>query len=64
MLCDPETPKSRGTLAIPDHPVVTLRHHRVTQAAEGLSAGPNWQDNGLVLTTPYGRPMQSEQLPS
>jgi len=57
VLCDLKTPKSFRTLAIPDHLVATLRHHRATQAAERLSAGPHWEDNGLVLTTPYGRPI-------
>jgi integrase len=57
VLCDLKTPKSRRTLAIPDHLVATLRHHRAAQAAERLAAGPHWEDNGLVLTTPYGRPI-------
>jgi integrase len=57
VLCDLKTPKSRRTLAIPDHLVATLRHHSSAQAAEHLAAGPHWEDSGLVLTTPYGRPI-------
>jgi integrase len=57
VLCDLKTPKSRRTLAIPDHLVATLGHHKAAQATERLAAGPHWEDAGLVLTTPHGTPI-------
>lgn len=58
----PKTAKSRRI--VPLHPgiVATLRRHRVTQAAEKLRAGSQWQDTGLVFATELGGPVDPRTL--
>ena len=56
---DTKTEKSRRTLALPQSAVTALREHRKWQAEARLSAGPLWQDTGLVFTTSVGTPLDA-----
>ncbi len=52
---DVKTDGSRRTIALPDSIVKALRAHRARQAQERLTAGPSWQDRGLVFTNRVGQ---------
>ncbi len=58
----PKTRHSRRSLPLPPLAVDALREHRARQAAERLSAGPAWQDSGLVFTTAHGTPIEPRNL--
>ena len=53
-LVELKTKKSRRTLPLPPFAVTALREHRARQLAERMRAGPAWQEQGLVFTTPIG----------
>jgi integrase len=55
---DVKTDGSRRTIALPDSIVKALRAHRARQAQERLTAGPSWQDRGLVFTNRTGQPTE------
>ena len=59
---DTKTPQSRRTLALPRKCVEALREHRVQQAQDRLSAGPLWQDHGLVFASAVGTPMDDHNV--
>jgi integrase len=59
---DTKTPQSRRTLALPRKCVEALREHRVRQAQDRLSAGPLWQDHGLVFASAVGTPMDDHNV--
>jgi len=59
---DTKTPQSRRTLALPRKCVEALREHRVRQAEDRLSAGPLWQDHGLVFASAVGTPMDDHNV--
>ena len=59
---DTKTEKSRRTLAMPQSAVATLREHRKRQAQAQLTAGPLWQDTGLVFTTSVGTPLDASHV--
>ena len=59
---DTKTEKSRRTLALPQNAVTALREHRKWQAEARLSAGPLWQDTGLVFTTSVGTPLDASHV--
>jgi site-specific recombinase XerD len=42
--------------------VEALREHRVRQAQDRLSAGPLWQDHGLVFASAVGTPMDDHNV--
>jgi integrase len=52
---DVKTPKSRRSLILPKRAIAALHDHQKRQAAERLTAGEYWQDNGLVFCHPDGR---------
>lgn len=49
--------QSRRRLDLPARVVEILRAHRAAQGAARLLAGPEWVDNGLVFTSPFGGPV-------
>ena len=53
---------SRRTITLPEMAVNTLRNHRKRQAEQKLSAGPDWQENGLVFTTIKGTPVDAQNV--
>jgi integrase len=55
-----KTKRSRRTLPLPPFAVAALREHRARQLAERLQAGSDWQDRGLVFTTPTGGPLDAQ----
>jgi hypothetical protein len=57
-----KTSKSRRTVPIPGVADSALRAHRVRQAEEKLSAGPAYNDHGLVFASPNGNPPDSRSL--
>jgi integrase len=59
---DVKTEKSRRTLKLPQLVVDVLLAHRARQACERREAGPLWQENGLVLGTSIGTPLDSHNV--
>jgi integrase len=59
---DTKTPRSRRTLALPRRCAEALREQRVRQLADRLSAGPLWQDHGLVFASAVGTPMDNHNV--
>jgi site-specific recombinase XerD len=59
---DTKTPKSRRTLALPRRCAEALREQRVRQLADRLSAGPLWQDHGLVFASAVGTPLDNHNV--
>jgi integrase len=57
VLGDVKTAGSRRSLNVPTPMVDMLRGHRRRQAEERLAVGAEWQDSGLVFTTPIGTPI-------
>jgi integrase len=53
---EPKTARSRRTVYLAPGALSALSEHRRRQVAEKLSAGPEWNDTGLVFTTALGRP--------
>lgn len=47
---------------IPPDLVAQLRAHRARQAKERLAAGPQYEDQGLVFATRYGRPEHTDNI--
>jgi integrase len=58
----PKTARGRRRIALDPATCSALRHHRRTQAAERLGAGPSWSDTGLVFTHQDGRPLHPEYV--
>lgn len=54
---EPKSTRSRRTVPLPEPLVVELRAHRVRQAAERLTAGSLWKDQGLVFPSRVGTPL-------
>lgn len=59
---EPKSARSRRQIALTDTARSALRQHRIAQAEERLRAGPGWQDQGLVFTTPMGGPLDGVAL--
>ena len=57
-----KTERSRRTLALPPSVVASLRRHHARQLQERLSAGPRWQDSGLVFTNRIGNAIDPGNL--
>jgi integrase len=51
---EPKSARSRRTIRMPAIVVAALKTHRTRQLKERLAAGGDWQDAGLVFTTPIG----------
>lgn len=58
-LVDLKTKRSRRTIILPQIAVTALKAHRSRQIEERLSAGPFWQETGLVFTTTIGTPLEA-----
>lgn len=57
--------KSSGSerrIALPTECIHSLKEHKERQDTERETAGPVWRDNGLVFTTPTGRPLDPANL--
>ena len=61
-LVEPKTRRSRRTLFLPQMTLRSLREHRGGQLKERLLAGPEWEEKGLVFTTPTGTPIDAKNL--
>jgi integrase len=59
---EPKSRRSRRTLTLPAVVVDALKAHRTRQLEERMAAGPDWQDNGLVFTTPIGTAIDDSNL--
>jgi integrase len=64
VVSEPKTTKGRRSLALDPATVAALRRHRAQQAQERLTAGPLWQDSGLVFTWPDGSPIHPQRFSS
>ena len=59
---DTKTEKSRRPVALPQNAVTALREHRKWQAEARPSAGPLWQDTGLVFATSVRTPLDASHV--
>jgi len=59
---DPKTEHSRRLLTLPQACVRALRAWKAHQSEQRLAAGPDWQDTGLIFTTPIGTPVDPRNL--
>jgi integrase len=59
---DTKTERSRRTLKLPQVVVDVLRQRQERQAKERAEAGELWQEQGLVLCTSVGTPLESHNL--
>lgn len=56
-LLPPKTDKSRRTVPLPPFALQALKDHRRTQAEERLQLGAEYENNGFVFATPFGKPL-------
>lgn len=61
-LTEPKTRGSRRTVPLPSFAVKALRDHRKQQAEAQLAAGAEWEDNGLIFASEFGRPLHHRNL--
>jgi integrase len=61
-LDEPKTDRSRRTVALPRSAIEALRDLRTRQAEEQLAAAGAWLDNGLVVTTEVGTPLEARNV--
>jgi integrase len=59
---DTKTSKSRRTLELPNQAAKALKEHHTRQIRERLAAGPLWHENGLVLTSQTGQPLDDANV--
>jgi integrase len=59
---EPKTHRSRRPLPIPALVTPALERHRARQAVDRLAAGELWRDNGLVVATMYGGPVEPRNV--
>jgi len=59
---EPKSAKSRRTVHLAESTVAVLREQRRQQLGERLSAGPAWQDQGLVFCREDGRPLEPSSV--
>ncbi len=57
LLEEPKSESSRREIDLAEPVVAALRAHRVRQMSERLRAGTEWQEWGLVFTSPVGSPI-------
>jgi integrase len=53
----PKTARSRRTVYLAPGTLSALADHRRHPVEEQLAAGPEWNNTGLIFTTPIGRPV-------
>ena len=61
-IVEPKTERSRRLVVVGELAAEALRRHRAAQAEERLSAGPAWEDSGLVFPNGSGKPMNPSNL--
>jgi len=61
-LTEPKSARSRRTLRMPGIVVASLKAHRTRQLEERLAAGGEWEDSGLVFTSPVGTPLDPRNV--
>ena len=59
---EPKTSSSLRSVPIGRYTVEALRDHRRRQAEERIRAGTTWEDQGLIFTNTYGRPVDAGEL--
>ncbi|MDX2580323.1 tyrosine-type recombinase/integrase [Streptomyces scabiei] len=57
-----KTLASERRIALPTECLSSLKIHQEQQQEERQAAGTNWADNGLVFTTPKGKPLDPTNL--
>ncbi|GAA2482601.1 hypothetical protein GCM10023100_09020 [Actinocorallia cavernae] len=57
-----KTLASERRIALPTECISSLKTHQERQQEERQAAGTGWTDNGLVFTTPKGRPLDPTNL--
>ncbi|MCX4679928.1 site-specific integrase [Streptomyces sp. NBC_01433] len=57
-----KTRASERRIVLPTECINSLKTHHERQQEEREAAGTGWPDNGLVFTTPTGRPLDSSNL--
>jgi integrase len=61
-IVEPKTQQSRRSLPLPAAALSALERQRARQAADRLSAGPDWQDFGLVFASVIGTPLEPRNV--
>ncbi|THA25093.1 site-specific integrase [Streptomyces sp. RKND-216] len=57
-----KTRASERRIALPSGCIHSLKEHKDRQHRERETAGPHWEENGLVFATPTGRPLDPANL--
>jgi integrase len=57
VMVPPKSRAGRRVIPMPAQLTESLRAQKVSQAAERLAAGPAWTDVGMVVATPFGKPV-------
>ena len=61
-LAEPKTSRARRVVVLPSFAVAALREWRVRQAEERLQLGSEYEDNGFVFATEFGKPLDGANL--
>ena len=61
-LTTPKTPAALRSVTLFAESVAALATHRKRQVERRLAAGPTWQDNDLIFTTPIGGPLNPNNV--
>ncbi len=59
---EPKSDRSRRTVRLSKLATKALERQRAHQAVERLAAGPNWRDEGYVIATAMGGPVEPRNL--
>ncbi len=59
---EPKSDRSRRTVRLSKLATKALERQRARQAVERLAAGPNWRDEGYVIATATGGPVEPRNL--
>lgn len=59
---EPKSARSRRTIVLPNLVGDALRVHRVRQTEQRLAVGGEWEENGFVFTTAFGRPLNDSNV--
>jgi len=61
-LVEPKTSRARRVVVLPSFAVAALREWKAKQAAERLQLGAEYEDNGFVFATEFGKPLSGANL--
>lgn len=61
-LVEPKTARARRVVVLPSFVVRALREHRARQAEERLQLGAEYENNGFVFATEFGKPLDGANL--